>query len=241
MKATRRGFITKTTVGVSALVTGCATSSQSNGGETTNNTTNISDRSTTRTNDYESTSVAVPPSTDQTDSGNSTKPTGTFSAEMTDSEQLSNTQTQLETANMGNVGQVPGASWSTKENPQTTGHIGTQSRLEEGDRPHLIQIWNDASSTRTIFFSLVPIDNPSKSVFENEYQLKPDSYAQMKLMRYNDYLVRIGVDDGDINSVAKVPSDLVDCNQSSTYIAVRDNGRVEWSYFTTDEGCKTLS
>lgn len=155
-------------------------------------------------------------------------------------EQPPTQQTPLETETPANVGQVEGASWSAEESPQITGRIGKRSQLEEGDRPHLIQIWNDASTTRTIHFSLAPIDSPKRPIFEVAYQLKADSYANLKLMISSDFVANAGVSAESTRLVAKIPSDLVDCNESSTYIVARSDGTFDWSYFTTDMGCELM-
>ena len=39
----------------------------------------------------------------------------------------------------------------------------------------------------------------------------------------------------------RVPADLVDCNDSQTDVAVRENGSMETSEITTDGGCATVT
>lgn len=152
-------------------------------------------------------------------------------------EQSQTEQTPIETETMSLVGQAEGASWSAEENPQVTGRIGSRSHLEEGDIPHSIQIWNDASTTRTIHLSLIPDGNPKQPVFEKTYRLNPDSYVSLELMISDDFVAKVGVNTERIRPVAEISSDSVDCNESTTYIAVRSDGAFDWSYFTTQELC----
>lgn len=233
MDISRRDFVLSLSLGTTGFLAGCLGSGQSGGESTSQDTTANEPQSPTGTATKSTSQI-----TSETATSTSTSRTDQTSTAQTSSPIATVTTDGIETPS--NVGEAEGASWSAEESPQITGRIGKRSQLEEGDRPHLIQIWNDASTTRTIHLSLTPTNSPKRPIFEEAYQLKADSYAELKLMIPDDFVAKAGVSAGSTQPVAEIPSELVDCNESSTYIVARSDGSFDWSYFTTEMGCELI-
>ena len=131
-----------------------------------------------------------------------------------------------------------GENWSEKDRPQETVTVGDPSQIDQYDMPHSILIWNDNADPRTIQVNLVPLSSQKSNSFQRSFRLKPDSYAVVKIARYQSYTLKVGSSGKSIATVTKLRKDLIDCNDLSTHVAVRSDGSVDSTTFSTEMLCE---
>ena len=100
-------------------------------------------------------------------------------------------------------------------------------------KPHEVLVWNDASTTRTMAVELADR--------REQYELKPDGYLRVQIAKPSNLTVSLPNGSNTTERSIRVPADLVDCNDSQTDVAVRENGSMETSEITTDGGCATVT
>ena len=125
---------------------------------------------------------------------------------------------------------------SQYDQAQTLLVVGTRSNPRSPYReakPHEMLVWNDANTTRTMAVELADR--------REQYELKPDGYLRVQVAKPSNLTVSLPNGSNTTERSIRVPADLVDCNDSQTDVAVRENGSMETSEITTDGGCATVT
>ena len=121
--------------------------------------------------------------------------------------------------------------------PTARATVGDPSALDGPATPHSILVWNNAPNQRSIAVRLI---GPSgdEPVFQERYNIAPNDYVEwsVALVGYFDVEVAIG---GNKFMSANIESSMafVDCNDSSTYIRVGEDGGLYSETTSTAMAC----
>jgi len=100
-------------------------------------------------------------------------------------------------------------------------------------KPHEVLVWNDASTTRTMAVELADR--------REQYELKPDGYLRVQVAKPSNLTVSLPSDSDAANETVRVPARRIDCNDSQTDVAVRENGSIGIKSISTMAGCETVT
>ena len=125
---------------------------------------------------------------------------------------------------------------SQYDQAQTLLVVGTQSNPRSPYReakPHEMLVWNDANTTRTIGVEFADR--------REQYELKPDGYLRVQVAKPSNLTVSLPSDSDAANETVRVPARRIDCNDSQTDVAVRENGSIGIKSISTMAGCETVT
>jgi len=113
--------------------------------------------------------------------------------------------------------------------------VGSRSAVTFPDahRPHHVQILNDGDERRE--FSL-RVTSATAS-FERTVSLASHRRVAIDLSEPGTYRLAVAAD-GDEPTRVRIPRESFDCNDSTTRVAVRADGRVEWTTESASASCR---
>jgi len=121
------------------------------------------------------------------------------------------------------------------DSPARRFSVGERSAVDfpDANRPHHVQILNDSDERRA--FSL-RVTSPTAS-FSRSVSLAAHRRVAVELSEPGTYRLAVGVGGNEPTRV-RVPGESFDCNASTTRVAVRPDGRVEWTTESASTSCR---
>jgi hypothetical protein len=114
--------------------------------------------------------------------------------------------------------------------------VATRTLGETGDETHHhVFVWNDSGNPRRVAVTLRDVA-AGRTVVDEQFRVPGDDAIALEVGRPAPYVLRV-VPAGTEGRRLGVPAEFVDCNSSSTNVAVRWNGTVEATVVSTLVAC----
>ncbi|ACV10705.1 hypothetical protein Huta_0518 [Halorhabdus utahensis DSM 12940] len=104
-----------------------------------------------------------------------------------------------------------------------------------GDSPHDVRILNPLGVPE-IYVGIVDLAADSV-VYDERHPIPEDKKLQITLLEHSDYLVAVSVPEIERQHTVRVPCDYFDCNDSTTYIGIDEDGQISSSIFREAVAC----
>ncbi|KTG10610.1 hypothetical protein AUR64_08060 [Haloprofundus marisrubri] len=101
--------------------------------------------------------------------------------------------------------------------------------------PHAFNVWNDGPD-REITVSVYRNSLRPFKTFERAFDVDGDTHVALTLHRPANYTAVVAAEDSQASTVGVARSNF-DCNESATTVAIRENGQMESSTWSTTMGC----
>lgn len=104
-----------------------------------------------------------------------------------------------------------------------------------GDSPHDVRILNPLGVPE-IHVGIVDLADDSV-VYDKRHSIPEDEKLKITLLEISDYLVAVFVPEIERQHTVRVPCDYFDCNESTTYVGIDEDGQISSAILREARGC----